>query len=50
MWTAAVLAIVPPNTGEDSMTQLILLGIVAAVILYGIYIYNQLVKNRQMVK
>ncbi len=32
------------------MTQLILLGIVVAVILYGITIYNKLVKNRQMVK
>ena len=32
------------------MTQLVLLGIVAAVILYGIAIYNRLVKARQMVK
>jgi len=32
------------------MTQLIILGIFAGIILYGIVIYNRLVKTRQMVK
>jgi len=32
------------------MIQLVLLGIVAALVLYGIIIYNQLVKARQLVK
>ena len=32
------------------MTQLVLLGIVSAIVLYGILIYNRLVKARQMVK
>jgi len=31
------------------MTSLVILGIITAVILYGITIYNRLVRNRQMV-
>ncbi len=32
------------------MTTLVILGIIAAIALYGIAIYNKLVRNRQMVK
>ena len=32
------------------MTALVILGVIAAIVLYGVAIYNRLVKSRQMVK
>jgi LemA protein len=40
----------PMRLGEGSMTGLIILAIIVAIAGYAIYIYNNLVKNRQLVE